>query len=217
MSLHLSDFIKPERIRPRTVRAYLKEKELRLSADFDRLKSTCYRPDEDNSYHVHTKEFLVKADLATVWDTYLTIPPRETWRSRMVSFGCLYCRKKRALTYLKDAYDGLREGQVVFLNISLGWGLINIAVAHKIVRVDTRHKNIEFSYIEGGKTEGSQRLLFKKTAEGHTRIIHRTTYRGSTRSYLRDKKLYPYLHGQVIASFHRNVRDKVMESTLQMA
>ena len=128
----------------------------------------------------------------------------------MVSFGCMYCKTSKASTYLKDQYNGLREGQVLFLNISLFWGTVNIAVAHQITRIDPREKYIEFSYIEGGKTEGSQRLIFQKVSDSHTRIIHRTTYRGKTKSYLREKRIYPYLHGRVIAAFHRNVEQKVL-------
>ena len=210
MSFQVPAFINLDRIRHKTVRDYLKERGLRKPADFDQLDTTCYKPAERDTYHVHSKSFVVKSDLDTVWQTYLTIPPRETWRSRMVGFGCMYCKKKKSLTYLKDQYDGLREGQVIFLNISLFWGLVNIAVAHQITRICPSEKYIEFSYIEGGKTEGSQRLIFQETPEAHTRIIHRTTYRGSTRSYLREKRLYPYLHGKVIAAFHKNVKQKVL-------
>ncbi len=211
MSIHLPAFIKTDLIQQKTIREYIENKGLRISCDFDQLDTTCYKPAERDSYYVHTKSFLVKSDLDTVWKTYLTIPPRETWRSRMVSFGCMYCKQSKSLTYLKDQYNGLSEGQVLFLNISLFWGMLNIAVAHQITRIDAIEKYIEFSYIEGGKTEGSQRLIFQETPDYQTRIIHRTTYRGKTRSYLREKRLYPYLHGKVIAAFHRNVELKVLE------
>lgn len=209
MSLHLPDYIKLDRIQQKTVRDYIQGRGLQVSCDFDQLDTTCFIPAERDSYHVHTKSFTVNSDLETVWETYLTIPPRETWRSRMVSFGCMYCKRSKVLTYLKDQYSGLREGQVIFLNISLFWGMVNIAVAHQITRIDPAEKYIEFSYIEGGKTEGSQRLIFQETPDAHTRIIHRTIYRGKTRSYLREKRIYPYLHGKVIAAFHRNVAQKV--------
>ena len=210
MSLHLPDFIKLDRIQQKTVRNYIQNRGLQVARDFDQLDTTCCIAAEQDSYHVHTKSFVVKSDLDTVWKTYLTIPPRETWRSPMVSFGCMYCKRSKALTYLKDNYGGLDEGQVLFLNISLFRGMVNIAVAHQITRIDPAEKYIEFSYIEGGKTEGSQRLIFQATSDAHTRIIHRTTYRGKTRSYLREKRLYPYLHGKVIAAFHRNVAQKVL-------
>jgi len=210
MSLNLPASIKLDRIQQKTVRNYIRDKGLRVARDFDQLGTTCYKPAERDSYHVHTKSFMVKSDLDTVWETYLTISPHETWRSRMVSFGCMYCKRSKSLTYLKDEYGGLHEGQVIFLNISLVWGMVNIAVAHQVTRIDPAEKYIEFSYIEGGKTEGSQRLIFQETPEAHTRIIHRTTYRGKTKSYLRERRLYPYLHGKVIATFHRNVAQKVL-------
>ena len=92
------------------------------------------------------------------------------------------------------------------------WGLVNIAVAHQITRIDQREKFIEFSYIEGGETEGSQRLTITQTPDGFTQIEHKTTYRGKTKSPFREKTLYPLLHGKVISVFHSNVKQKVLSS-----
>ena len=128
----------------------------------------------------------------------------------------MYCRKSKAITYAKDEYKGLREGQVLFLNVSLFWGLVSIAVAHQITRVNQAEKYIEFSYIEGGETEGSQRLTFVQTPTGTTEIIHKTTYRGKKKSPFREKTLYPILHAKVISAFHYNVKQKAMASIPQL-
>jgi hypothetical protein len=124
----------------------------------------------------------------------------------------MYSKKSKTLTYLEDAYEGLQIGQIIFLNIRLFWGMVNIAVAHQITKVSVPEKYIEFSYIEGGKTQGSQRLTFVSGGSNLTKIIHTTTYKGQGETTFREKNLYPFLHGRVIASFHSNVRQKVMDS-----
>lgn len=209
MSFPLSASIRLDRIPQKSIREYIRNKGLFVSSDFDQLKTTCYRSSERETYHIHSKIFRVEADLEHVWGTYLSISPRDTWRCRTVSFGCMYSKKSKAITYAEDEYGGLREGQVLFLNVGLFGGLVNIAVAHQITRINQAEKHIEFSYIEGGETEGSQRLSFSQTTGG-TEIEHITTYRGKTKSPFREKTLYPILHGKVISAFHQNVRQKAL-------
>ena len=202
--------IRLDDVRQKTIREYVRNKGLFVSSDFDKLKTTCYRPSEIETYHVHSKTFRVEADLEHVWGTYLSISPEDTWRCRTVSFGFMYCKKSKTISYAQDSYGGLREGQILFLNVGLFWGLVNIAVAHQITRIDQREKYIEFSYIEGGETEGSQRLTFTKAPDGLTEIEHKTTYRGKTKSTFREKTLYPILHEKVISVFHSNVKEKAL-------
>ncbi len=209
MSVSKPLIVKYDLISQKTIRDYIEDKGLQIQADFDRLATTCYKTSEKETYLTHSKTFSVAADVETVWHTYLNIPPRDTWKCNIVSFGCMYCKKSKALSYVDDTYHGLREGQVLFLNISLFWGKVNIAVAHQITRINEVEKYIEFSYIEGGKTEGSQRLTFRESAANQTEVTHVTTYRGTTKSYLREQLLYPFLHGKVIAAFHRNVKQKI--------
>lgn len=212
MSLTEESLINFDHIQQKTIRNYILDKGLTDKADFDNLANTSYNKSEKETYHRHSKIFTVEADLDTVWDTYLNISPNDTWKSKMVSFGCMYSKKSRKLTYLNDQYEGLKEGQILFLNISLFWGLVNIAVAHQIVKVNKDEKYIEFSYIEGGETEGSQRLSFTDNKNGTTNITHLTTYRGKSSSFLRERILYPFLHGKVISAFHHNVKQKILLS-----
>jgi hypothetical protein len=210
MSTSMASSIRLDDVRQKTIREYIRNRGLFVSSDFEKLKTTCYKPSERETYHVHSKTFQVEAGLEHVWNTYLSISPQETWRCRTVSFGCMYCKKSKAITYAQDLYGGLREGQILFLNVGLFRGMINIAVAHQITRIDQQEKYIEFSYIEGGETEGSQRLMFSQTPSGSTEIEHKTTYRGKTKSPFREKTLYPILHGKVISAFHWNVKQKVL-------
>ncbi len=210
MHLRVSAIIKLDQIKQAKIREYINEKGLRIREDFERLKSTTHKASEIDSYHVHTDNFLILADIETVWNTYLSITPKDTWNSEIVSFGCMFCQSVGTITYVDDAYHGLQEGQILFLNISLFWNKVNIAVAHKIMQIVPDKKYIEFSYIEGGKTEGSQRLIFSETPEGHTRIEHLTTYRGRPKSFLREKVIYPIFHTKVISAFHSNVKRKIL-------
>lgn len=212
MSLPQTNLVNFDKIQQKKIRDYIQDRGLSSKADFDTLSATSYKPAEKDTYLVHCKKFAVDADVKKVWTTYLTIPPRDTWKGKMVSFGCMYSKNNGQLTYLNDAYEGLKEGQILFLNIGLLWGMVNIAVAHQITRVNLAEKYIEFSYIEGGETEGSQRLLYHSNEDGTTTVTHRTTYRGKTRSFIREKVLYPFLHGRVIAAFHRNVRREILKS-----
>lgn len=208
--MSLPTFIQLHQIKQPTIRNYINEKELRVREDFERLKSTPHQIGEIANYHLHSDTFLVEADVDTVWNTYLSISPKDTWNSEIVSFGCMFCRASGTVSYVDDPYNGLQEGQVLFLNISLFWGKVNIAVAHKITHIVPEEKYIEFSYIEGGKTEGSQRLIFSSTPEGNTHIEHRTIYRGRTRSVLRERIMYPIFHTKVISAFHSNVKRKIL-------
>ncbi|MPR37062.1 hypothetical protein [Salmonirosea aquatica] len=217
MSFSLPNSVRLDRVQQKTIREYIRNRGLFICSDFDNLKTTCFKPAERETYHIHTKSFEVDADLDQVWNTYLSISPKETWRCRTVSFGCMYCKKSKAITYAKDEYKGLREGQVLFLNVGLFWGMVNIAVAHQITRIEPVEKYIEFSYIEGGETEGSQRLSFSQTSQGTTEIVHKTTYRGKTKSLFREKTLYPILHARVISAFHWNVKQKVIAGTVSPA
>lgn len=212
MNTSIAAPVRLDNVRQKTIREYIRDKGLFVSSDFEKLKPTCYKPAEIDTYHIHSKSFRVEADLEQVWGTYLSISPEETWRCQTVSFGFMYCKKSKTISYAQDEYAGLREGQVLFLNVGLFWGLVNIAVAHQITRIDQREKFIEFSYIEGGETEGSQRLTFTQTPDGFTQIEHKTTYRGKTKSPFREKTLYPLLHGKVISVFHSNVKQKVLSS-----
>ena len=87
MSTSIAVPVRLDDVRQKTIREYIRNKGLFVSSDFDKLKTTCYRPSEIESYHVHSKTFQVEADLERVWGTYLSISPEENWRCRTVSFG----------------------------------------------------------------------------------------------------------------------------------
>jgi hypothetical protein len=191
------------RIKQRKIIQLVREHKLEVVNDFFRLNSLCYDLSDDASYRTHSKTFLVKDDIERVWEHYKTISPEEAWNSSMLSFGLLYSKKRHELLYSGDEYGGIEEGQIIFINIRLLGGVLNIAVAHHISEVNEAEKSIRICYLEKGASEGSQWIRFMKTEEGFTHVTHETRYKG--KSQFRDANLYPVLHEKAIMQFHQNV------------
>ncbi len=186
------------------VKAFIHSNHLYNLSDFASLRSFDYnRTDIDTFYH-HSKTFIIKAAIEAVWSKYLNIHPCEAWKGEIVSFGFQYSKPKNRLTYIKDAYEGLEVGQIVFLNVSFIMGLVNIAVGHEISEVNEAEKTLATSYLNGGKSEGTQQIKLHATPEGYTAVTHHTTYKSNSK--FRDKYLYPILHTQAIAAFHNNIK-----------
>src|SRR6478609_4405312 len=201
------------KIKQRKVIELIGAHKLESVRDFRRLSSLCYDMSADTTYSKHTKKFLVKDDVHRVWEHYKTISPQEAWNGSMLSFGLLYSKNRNELIYIGDSYPGIEEGQIIFINIRLLGGLLNIAVAHHITEVNEKEKLIRLCYIEKGASEGTQWIRFSKTADGFTEIIHETRYK--SKSQFRDARLYPMHHERAIIQFHQNVRQKL--SLLQPA
>ncbi len=172
--------------------------------DFAGLQSFDFNRADIDTFRHHTKTFIVKADIETVWSKYKSIPPSEAWKGEIVSFGFQYSKPKNKLTYIADDYKGLEVGQIVFINVSFIIGLVNIAVGHEIIEVNETEKAFRTAYLNCGKSEGTQQIKLQATPEGHTAVTHHTIYKSD--SNFRDKYLYPILHTQAISSFHNNIK-----------
>jgi hypothetical protein len=125
----------------------------------------------------------------------------------MLGFGLQYSRKNHKITYHEDDHGVIDKGQIVILNLKLLWNLVSLAVGHEITEVNEEEKYIKMCYLEGGASRGMQYIRLKETKEGFTEVIHETFYK--SQSDFRDKRLYPLLHGLVIAEFHKKVRKKL--------
>ena len=172
--------------------------------DFAGLQSFDFNRADIDSFHHHSKTFIVKADIDTVWNTYKSIPPAEAWKGGIVSYGFQYSKPKNQLTYITDAYKGIEVGQIVFINVSFIMGLVNIAVGHEITEVNDSEKAFRTAYLNCGKSEGTQQIKLQATPEGYTAVTHHTIYKSDSK--FRDKYLYPILHTQAIRAFHNNVK-----------
>ena len=197
------------RIKQKKISAFIKLHGLHTLADFASLQSFSRANPAMAHFHHHTKTFVVKKDLATVWQLYKSLHPKDAWGTGMLSFGLQYSRTKNELTYLDDPYHGAEQGQIVLINLALLGGLVNIAVGHEITAVNEDEKYLETCYLTHGKAAGSQQIILKATPEGFTEITHHTIYKSG--SWFRDKVLYPFLHTKAITVFHRNIERHIMQ------
>jgi hypothetical protein len=191
------------RIRQKTVKRFMSDNGLLKLRDFKNLK-----PANNNLvFRKHTKKFLIKENSDVVWNMYKNIAPKDAWNGSMVSFGLQYSRRQDKLTYNEDHYSGMEKGQIIFLHLNI-YGLLSLAVAHEVTEVNEVGKFFTTTYMEHGKSAGTQHIQINATKEGYTEIIHKTLYKSD--SPFRDKILYPALHTKAITEFHENVKRKVI-------
>jgi hypothetical protein len=195
-----------EKVQQKTVKKFIANFGLSSPTGFTEMRSECYNPAFDKTYHLHTKTFLIRSNIDCVWNAYKTIHPKEAWNGAMVSFGLQYSRINNIINYINDDYSGMEKGQIIILNLRLLWGGFNIAVAHEVSEVNEQIKLIKLCYMRGGASEGSQIITMRETTEGHTEVLHKTFYK--SKSHFRDTKLYPRLHTRAITEFHLNVKKK---------
>lgn len=201
------DFIDYNQIRQPKVKKFIITHGLTSTQGFKQLVPVRYVENEEATYCTHHQQYLVKKDLDTVWNAYVSIHPRDAWHGSMVSFGLQYDRHSETINYLNDPYSGLQAGQVLILNLRMLGGLLNLAVAHEVEEVCSKQHLIKLSYMQGGASEGSQWIRLEATPDGFTRISHLTRYK--SKSPFRDKALYPPLHTKAIGEFHASVRKKL--------
>ncbi len=192
-----------QRIKHPKIVAQLEELGLRIASDFAALSASCYLPEKAIAYFQHKKSFFIKGSLREVWNTYKQIHPRDAWSGKIISFGLLYAKSCNSFSYLNDDYQCAEAGQIIFLNLRLLGGLLNLAVAHEIQQVDDENHCIRFCYLANGNTKGSQSISLHSAGEGFVEVRHLTYYRSG--SDFRDKYLYPGLHEKAISEFHANV------------
>lgn len=194
------------RIKKKSVSKLFRKNNLKTVKNLAELQSFCYDPNSGKKYHKHLKSFVIRATLDKVWETYKTISPQETWKGQMVSFGVMYSRKQKQLSFQDDAYHGIESGQLIFLNLNLLANKINLAVGHEVVDVREDLRNIKICYVQNGASVGTQLIQVKKIAETETEVLHETWY--TSGSWFRDKLLYPLFHTRAITEFHTNVKRK---------
>jgi hypothetical protein len=194
------------RIRSKKVKKFLIDNRLTESVNLKGYRSLGYNTSYADTYSRHFKIFLLKENIEDVWNTYKNIHPTEAWNGKMVSFGMGYSRREDKVSYLEDHYTGMEVGQIIFLNLNI-LGLTSLAVAHEVKEVNEAEKFFKLSYMDHGKSEGSQWIRFVPTSEGHTEVHHETLYKSD--SSFRDKRIYPMFHTKAISEFHNSVKKKM--------
>lgn len=161
-------------------------------------------PDGDNSgFRIDERIYVVKGSLDKVWQHYVITNPGDSWNGKKVSFALLLSKKEKRVVYKGESVSRIDTGQIVYLNIKLLSGFANLATVFEFTSVDEKNKTLEFSYINGNATEGTQNLKFSETAKGYTEIIHTTHFKSN--SAIRDR-VYPFFHARIINDFHRNMK-----------
>lgn len=197
-----------ERINDKKVVELLKEYGAEYKQDIARLTSRCYSAEDSLSFSSHTKTLEIDGPIDEVWNVYKTISPTEDDEDK-VRFGILYSPNPDKLYYLSDAYDGIKEGQVVFWNLRFLFGLVQVAVGQKIMEVNDKDKFLKICYLAEGKSHGTQYIQLYPMDNDKTKIVHYTRYRSASK--FRDRRLYPKLHDKAITEFHEDVIERVAE------
>lgn len=195
------------KIRHKAVKKFIHSNGLLQLDDFARLIHSCSTGADTKKFNRHIKVFQFKENLEKVWEAYKTIGPVETCTGSLLGFGLQYSRNKHKITYHEDDHGEIEAGQIIILNLRLLWNMISLAVGHEITEVNESEKYIKMCYLEGGASKGFQFIRLKQREDGSTEVAHETFYK--SHSDFRDKRLYPYLHGQVISEFHKNVQKKL--------
>ncbi len=172
---------------------------------FNDIVPVCYAIPDSNNFQTFKKSELIRQDINVVWNNLIHQSPSEEFDGRIVTFGLLYSKKLNKFLYKNESYEGIDEGQILFFNLHV-LGIKNIAVAMEVTRLDNDHKEIEYCYVDNGSTKGTQKFMLKSTPEGFTEITQLTKYKCKSR--LRDRRLYSFFHGRIVAEFFAAIKNK---------
>lgn len=179
------------------------------------LEPTCMNTQDFSGFRTYEKRYVVKKKLTDVWSTYKNASPTDAWTTKKSSIGLLYLRNEDALRYSNDTCNGIRPGQMLYMNLRLVKGLYHLATAFEITKVESESGTIEVNYVESGINEGKQVITMVETPEGYTEIIHQSMIRSDSK--FRDLILYPYFHNKLINAFHKKMKKLIFseaESTV---
>ena len=198
------DDINLGQIEHRKIRRYIECQVEEGKRQFCDIRSTWKGEKDLSAYQNKKMTFFLNGSVKEIWQGYVSANPSESWNGQRISFALLLQKSPISIYYNRDSISGIDTGQVYFLNLKLLLGLCNIPVAFEIVKVDHEEKVIEFSYIEGNKSQGIQRIKFIDIGDNQVKINHTSYFKSD--SQLRDKVLYPFFHKKIVNGFHRNMR-----------
>jgi len=197
-----------KKVKQKKVRRYVRQQQNEQIQHFSDLVTSVSGNDDLSEFMSFEKDFVIKERCDFVWDNYTYSSQTDVWDLNKISFGFLFDRNTESIVYANQIHYGLEKGQIFYLNLRILNGLYNLPVAFEIINVDSENKQIEFSYLKGGKTNGKQTIQLEDTEEGFTRIIHRSFVKSNSK--IRDKYLYPYFHNKLIHEFHNNMKKVIV-------
>ena len=189
-----------------SMKKLLKKEGINSTSDIERLRPTCVAESEVDQFQYHIKTYFIDAPVEEVWEVYKTINPEEAWKGTIGSYAFMYSREDGKIKYVSDEYPGIREGQIIFLNLRFLRGLFNIAVGQEVTEIDDENKIMKFCYLDNNVSAGSQSFKLESTSDGRTMVIHQTNYRSDSK--FRDERLYPVIHSLIIKEYHRSIAIK---------
>jgi hypothetical protein len=197
------DAIDYHRIPQKKIRHFIDKQKSHNIHLFTDVRPTYVKGQDVSVYREVEKKYLIKENINKVFESYRSTSPSVSWNGRMISFGLMFSKGSNKVLYSDENFSGVDTGQVVYVNLRMLGGIYNLAVAFEIVDINPDSKQIIFSYVEGGKSQGEQLLQFIDTEDGYTMIIHKTFFRSNSR--FRDRFLYPPFHFKAINEFHKNM------------
>ena len=157
----------------------------------------------DSSYYDHIKTYTVNQSLQETWDIYTKLNIKEAWSGeKILRYGFVYDADNREVLYPEEKNQTISIGRKVFFNVHL-LGFLNLVTALEVIDINEQEHSITFSYVEGGNTMGTQKIVLEASG-ATTKIKHITNYRSVKPWKLRDKRLYPFFHTKSIDEIHQN-------------
>jgi hypothetical protein len=171
---------------------------------FNDLNPSCFNADDSDLYRFQEETFIIKDDINTVWKQYKTLNINDSYSGHIVDFGFIYSKKEQSIIYLGDNnYEGMKEGQVIFIQLNILGGVKKLMVAYEVTDIDEKNKSIRFCYIKNGISTGSQQIILSKTDKGFTKVTHYTAYHSDSK--FRDAVVYPFFHRLIVKELHANL------------
>ncbi len=196
-------------IKYKSIKTYLIDQKAHGYNYFSDFQPSIHEDDDLSEYLNFEKSYLIKQPVELVWDNYYSANITEVWDMNRVSFGLLYSREMNSVFYADQEFYGFKKGQIYYLNLKILNGIYNLPVAFEVIKVAPESKLIEFSYLKGGKAQGKQMIQMFETAEGYTKILHKSYVKSNSK--IRDKYLYPFFHNKIINEFHNNLKRLITE------
>lgn len=176
--------------------------------NFSDLVSTVPNPNELDTYGLVKDQFQIDQPFEIVFEKYKSADPKDAWKGGgLIDFALGLDKNTNEIYYPGELYPGAKVGQVLYFHSSI-LGLKKLCMAQEIVKVDKQNGIIEFSYVKGGMTAGSQTMRFESISPNKTKITHTSYFKGV--SAARDKYLYPFFHSLIVAKFHTNMKKSFM-------
>lgn len=196
------------RIPQRKIRHYLERQINNDIGYFSDLQPSSSNNRNSEELFTMQNSYLIKESPEIVWDTYNTADLAKAWNGKIISLGFLCSKWSDYVVYKNSTnYCSIDTGQVFFLNLRILYGMYNLPVGIQVININADAMSVTFSYLDGGKSVGTQTIQLIATDQGYTKVIHRSAFKSG--SHFRDKHLYPYYHTKVLNEFHRNIANNI--------